>query len=303
MKMTSIPHNEMLSMFGLRKDFTIEELKAAYKRLVMKCHPDVTRDSSTTQLFQIVTACFKALHSHLVMRTQQAEFHELKAGFDEERDKYTYVKPRNIEKPSRKHHNTQTQQHPQSASQKPVSASSAASSFDLNMFNKLYSKHRIHDPNDEGYEAWKKDEKTMKEKRDNTIVVYAEPKPMVSNIGKSHYYELGVDKVRDFSQDVMADGRTPMYSDLRVAHTTQELVNVDKVKQRKDYASVQALENDRASMPTVMNDEEMRAYVRMKKKEELVEAARQKRLSHFDNRINESYAKNHLLIANKVMRK
>lgn len=286
----SVSKGEMVRMFGLSANYTIDELKRAYKALVIKHHPDKTMDVQSTPTFQLITTCFKTLFKDLQMRKEQKEYTELKSTFENEKAKFNFIDP------------MQTDRHDKaSRPRRRVDVdvrSNNNNKFDIKLFNELFSKVRVKDANDDGYGAWQKDNKSLNERNENTLVKYVEPKPIVSTLGKTQYAELGVGKVRDFSAPHVMGGF--VFSDLRVAHTTDKLVDEDKVTKRKEYKNVQQLEIDRASMPTQMSEDELRVYLKHKAREEQLEKERLQRLAARDNRIEKIYEKNHLLIANKL---
>lgn len=45
----------------LRNDATISEIKLAYKKLIYRCHPDVTKDNSRVEQFKLVIKAYKTL--------------------------------------------------------------------------------------------------------------------------------------------------------------------------------------------------------------------------------------------------
>ena len=277
----SVSKGDMVRMFGLGANYTVDELKKAYKSLVIKHHPDKTLDVSTTPTFQLITSCFKTLYNDLIVRAEQKEYMQLKSGFETERTKYKYANPLSTNAPK---------------AQQGGGAKGEA--FNVKLFNELFSQVRVKDVNDDGYEAWQQDDNSLKEKNNNTIVKYVEPKPMVSMLGKTQFAELGAGRVKDFGAPHVMGGL--VFSDLRVAHTTDRLVDEDKVAKRKEYKNVQQLEIDRAAMPTQMSEDELRVYLKHKAREEQLEKQRLQRLAARDNKIEKVYERNHLLIANRL---
>jgi curved DNA-binding protein CbpA len=293
----NITKAEMFAMFTLLPNYTQDELKQAYRNLVMKYHPDKTQDVASTKMFQTITTCFKFLNNELLLRTRQPEYNEMKAAFVQEKEKYQYVEP-----------TPHAQQQARKAQPRQCndvvagnSTAKASSAFDLDMFNKLFSKHRMKDANDAGYGKWKEDEDNLDEVHDNTLVKCIEPQPIVSSFGNSQFYELGLDKVKDFGHQ-LNDVRTIQFADFRLAHTTKELVDLERIRQRKDYKSIEDLEKDRATLSTTMSDVELRNYTKQKKREMMLEEKRQDQLAAVDTKINDIFQRNHVLLRDRILR-
>ena len=281
-----ISKDDMLKMFGLSRGYTHDELKRAYKRLVIAHHPDKTLDIRSTPTFQLITSCFKALYNDLMIRTQQKEFMELKGEFEKNKDKFKYTDTLKRETEAKVRDG--------------ASRGTSNGKFNLKLFNELFAKSKIKDAYDDGYDKWQKDERSMKERNNNTIVKYVEPKPIVSSLGKAQFYELGAGTVKDFSTENVLGGFA--FTDLRLAHTTERLINEDQVKKRKEYRNVEQLERDRANMPVEMSEEELKKYMKNKLRQEELEKQRMYRLSSLDNKISKMYEQNHLLIAERLRR-
>ena len=268
---TAMPRNkkELLSVFGLHSNFDYEQLKAAYKKLVIKHHPDKVgvRDSPA---FKYITACYKLLYDDLRLRAEEKPHNELQMGFQEDVRKFNHV---------------------------PIQSDNITGpNFNVNKFNELYEHTRIADPNDAGYAKWKQQayNKVENDAR-NTVVLWKEPQPLVSSIGNAQYYELGVDKVRDFSAPMTA-AKTLPYMDLKMAHTTSKLVREDMVEKRREYRTLQELEADRASIQHKMSARDLMKHMKQQKLNEEKEMRRIKSQMERDRLLHDHFIRNNNVI-------
>jgi hypothetical protein len=158
------------------------------------------------------------------------------------------------------------------------------------VFNELYDSNRLETPYDRGYEDWKKQDVNPRESYNNSIVKYQEPQALVSSKSLK-FQELGVSRIKDFSNANPPSNHTLNYMDFRVAHTTDKLIDDQIVKQRKEYNSVQDLEQERSKVAFTMNDEEIRAAMKKKKREELIEQQRIQNMMKHDQRIEAHHQK------------
>jgi curved DNA-binding protein CbpA len=251
---------KLLNIFNLQPNFTLEELKASYKKLIIKHHPDKTQDVTSSVTFQRITEAFRTLHQLYELRMAERSHMELSKQY-KEKD----VPP-------------------------PSSAPPSSKSFNIKVFNELYDTNRLETPYDTGYEDWKKQEVNPKEIFNNSIVKYQEPQAMISSKSLK-FQELGVSRVKDFGSTAPPSNHTLNYMDFRVAHTTDKLIDDQIVKQRKEYKSVQDLEQERSRVAFTMNDEEMRQYIKRNKREELLEQQRLQNMLKYDKRIESHHQK------------
>lgn len=265
----SVPN--MAKFFGLPLNYDEVALKRAYKKLVLKYHPDVTQKVSDTPMFQLLTDMYRVLQEDLMCRAKDIQHNELKATFTKQAPP---MQTPNVAKPG----------------------TGGNRKFDSKLFNRLFEEHRIRDVQDEGYEEWRKNPDSLLSKHNNTVVVYKEPMPIVSSIGKEEYQELGVSAIKDFT----SKSSNPSYMDFRIAHTTTQLVDPDKIKLRKEYRTLQELETDRSGISFAMSDKERRTYEARKRKEAENEKRRLLELSKKDQTVMENYRKVHNTITHKL---
>jgi hypothetical protein len=271
----NLSKDEMIRMFDLTPRYSLEQLKHSYKRLVIKNHPDKNIGNiQSTPVFQLITACFKTLFEDLKTREQQKEHDKLQATFKQERDQYRSVK----------------------SSEDTASNIKTSKSFNSKKFNQIYEQNRMRDPNDEGYGKWKSSANTINETRNNTLIIHQEPQPSISTSSSQSFLELGVDKYNDFSSQTQAQKHLS-YMDLRIAHTTKQLVDDSLIKTRKHYNNVQELEVDRANVQHVMSDKDMRKYVKYQTEQDKLEKQRLQKLALKDRLIENNFQKSnqHLL--------
>jgi curved DNA-binding protein CbpA len=223
---------KMLAFFNLPPNYNQTQLREAYKALVIKYHPDKSLRVADTPIFQMLTECYRTLLANLQNQVANKDANQL-------RKEYKNSSSTPSSKPP-----------PQSKN------------FDIKLFNQLFTENKIKDVYDDGYAEWANSDTSFKERSKHPIVVYKEPQPLVSNIDDLNYYEFGVKRVTDFS------AQNRQFMDYRLAHTTDRIIDLNNVKHRKEYKSVQELEMDRANVSHTMSPEEMAEYVRLKAKQE-----------------------------------
>ena len=70
---------DSLRLFQLQKNYTLDELKVAYKKLSMKTHPDKT--GGNAEQFQLVTKCYMSLLEKYKNRETDKNFNDLRSEF------------------------------------------------------------------------------------------------------------------------------------------------------------------------------------------------------------------------------
>ena len=234
-------------VLGIRKKFTWDELKNAYRTKAKLVHPD---KGGTQELFNLVTDCFKTLAEEYTRNLDAKSHHELKSG---SRDYYAN-------------------------NMKPVATRVARGEQDEEdfhkRFNRMFDENKLDDEEaDTGYghmmakSTGKREDidvpRTMKKfNKDNfnqefertvpvgsaakEVVVYKEPQPLT--LAKTMAYtELG-GKTDDYSSSVeRGEKRGLVYSDYMRAHTTSRLIDATAVmKSRKEYRNLDEYEAARA---------------------------------------------------------
>lgn len=286
-------------VLGVRKNFTFDELKDAYRNIARTVHPD---KGGTDQLFQLVTNCFRTLAQEYKLRTSDRPHWELK----QESERFFDRQMQNVQQPS-PFASSQNERRDISGSR---NAMSDTNNF-LDKFNKMFDDNKLDDDEKSfGYahmmtpsskkredisvpkilnkfstETFNKtfDSVTLPSAKD--VVVYKEPEalPLARKI---QYTELGADKPSDYSSGEGTTRNTLQYTDYMVAHTTSRLVDPRAVKERKNYKSVEQYESDRAQSTQAPMTNDERVWMEQKaKQQELAEQMRLQRLTQRDNMI------------------
>lgn len=245
----SIDKKKLMALFELPPNYTLEQLKASYRRLIIKYHPDKTKKVSDTPMFQMLTDCYRVLADNV--KTTQKEHYQLKTNYK--------------------------------SSQPSTPLPQQPKTFNINMFNKLFDESKISDVHEDGYGDWAKSDKSFKERSKHALMVSEEPKPLISNADDIGYYEFGVKRVTDFSS------QNRQLTDYRLAHTTDKIIELNNVKARRVYTSVQDLEQDRANISYNMTPDELAMYMQLKARQQKKEAAK----VELQKRRDELHAQNH----------
>jgi curved DNA-binding protein CbpA len=259
-------------VFKVPRNFAIEDVKAKYKRLSLKLHPDRNPTTDTTRAFQAVSYCYQRLLEDYVARVSDRQHNDLKQAAT------AYYEPR--------------QSTEMSEPQK----------FDLHKFNQVFSNHRIDDPNDVGYGEWMAKtpaERAAEEERKRTSVQMYRPMHL-HTMDPNQAYELGTVAVNDFSRPVCFDslGRRQKglaYTDYRVAHTTTQLVDEARV-QHREYKSVDDLETERANISYSMTEQDAAREHKERRREAARERAKVLAQQERDRIASDQYARLHKIM-------
>lgn len=283
LKLLNLEGLDPYQVLGVRKNFTFDELKEAYRTIARMVHPD---KGGTDQLFQLVTNCFRTLANEYKMRTSDRPHWELKS----ESESFFERQMQNVRQPN------------------PASAND--DNF-LDRFNKMFDENRLEeDEHSFGYghmmtpsskkredinvpkilnkfnkDTFNKTFDTVTLSSSKDVQVHREPEalPLAKKI---QYTELGADKPSDYSSGEGNTRRNLQYTDYMVAHTTTRLVDPRAVQQRKEYRNVEQYESDRAKVTQAPMTEEERVWREQKQREqELAEQRRLQRLTQRDHMI------------------
>lgn len=280
MPATSMDPYKVLS---LDKNFTLDQLKRRYRELAIQLHPDRQTPNAKAMaqgMFEIVRGCYEQLLFDYKARMSDKQHADLKTAFQIHEGM-----------PSAQARTAQAQTAP------PVTAS--GQKFDVNRFNKLFEENRLPDAyHGQGYDEWMRkhdpDANPQALRRAcGAIVHYKDPEPMLTGVAAGPFYQLGVDKVSDFSGSD--------YMDYRLAHTTTKLVDerAAAAAGRKDYRSVEDLKHERASMSNTPDP----AYLARLAKEEhdakVAEERRQQALLRQDSAWAQHFERVNRLLLNR----
>ena len=233
-----------LKLFKLSNNFTLNELKLSYKKLAMIYHPD--RPNGNNQKFQVITKAYLSLLEELNLKKPDKNYMELKNGSSEFMEEQRNNPKKNIKMTDR---------------------------FDASLFNKIYNENKLAKADDDGYGSWMKETEykdadikqsdlfsekfnvnvfnsTFSEgvkKKSNEIIDYKTPTALNSNSGIDSY-ELGVEKINNFS----GDG----YADYRQAHSGPSFITT-KQTDVKQFKSLEDIKKHREKI-VPLSDAELR---------------------------------------------
>jgi len=286
-KLNSFTPYEIL---GVSEYSTLEEIKASYKKKVLKYHPDRGGDPD---VFGIIEKSYK----QLTQQKQKDNYFENKINQDVRNVEYEDTLNKGMQN---KHIDKDN--------------------FNINKFNKVFTENKIEDVNEDGYGHIMSNDTSNIEKdktqqsrtgfslnsfnhefsnnkqqnQTQDIIEYKEPEALMSN--NLGYSDLGGDKLDDYSNSANA---SMQYTDYKKAHITETtLIDPSKVKY-KQFNNVNDLKRARSQVRHTMTPEEAR-YQEMKQNEEKKrEQMRQTRLKDYDYRVETQFNKiNHNMIGN-----
>jgi hypothetical protein len=305
---------DSLRLLGLNTNYTIEELKSAYKRMAMETHPD--RPGGNTEKFQLVTQCYMSLLERLKGQTPAKSAMDLRA---ESRGSASRSSNDWIKDVA----NELTRQKQKKTPAKFINPDGQG--FNVKLFNKLYEENKIWDPNDDGYEDWLRkgdvDEirkappvfsksfnigvfnSTFEDWKQQTkqggsggvggqIQKYDRPQELIST--SSGYTVLdGGEPIRDFTKSLDTPGALN-YSDLKSAYTGGcDMIDPNSVEARREYRNVEELIRDRDRLDYVLTPEDAALEERYAREAERREQERLSRLSSRDNLVGQHYSQTH----------
>lgn len=228
----------------LGRDFTYQQLKFQYKKMVFRYHPDKTANIMATNEFKILTTCYK----YLLERLQQSTLTSsggIHASHTPHSDEYQY-RPAHC-------HTTLKQMHEEGkgSGNQGIEGSKkiqAGKDFNVQKFNREYDSHHYIDPlASRGYEAFMKgdtpDHDAMINKGHNGYDEIAEGPQPLDGIDLSECYELGGEFKNLGRTSVLSKGLH--YMDLQLAHTTSQIVDPLKITQKPVYKTLDALRAER----------------------------------------------------------
>lgn len=144
--------------------------------------------------------------------------------------------------------------------------------FDLEKFNEVFVNTKLADVYETtGYGDWNAPVK------ERAIVNKHDPKPLTG--GGSEFYELGLEKISDFSG---ATESSLEFMDYKLAHSTTKLVDERFVK-APTYKSLKEIEAQRSSISFTMSPEEQSRMERQKVKEAKLDEKRMKSMKKFND--------------------
>jgi curved DNA-binding protein CbpA len=303
---------DSLKLFNLDINYTIDDLKSAYKRLAMKTHPD--KPGGNVEQFQLVTKCYMSLLEKYKNRETDKNFNDLRVGsktYIEDQNKYNTTTTTNT------NNTTNTKQKSRSNTNLPTVEKER---FDVKIFNKIYEQNKLWESGDDGYGDWFQSEEadpptevfgkkfnlnvfnsTFEDYKDKVtsengaIQESKDPLELVSCSTGFTDIDIYARKINEFSK-ALPTGKSKndlAYTDLKTAYTSKgAFIDPNKVEY-KQYKSVDDLKRDRSNVRYDMTPDQMKDYELKKRREIEEEEARQDLIRQRDNVISKSFSKNH----------
>lgn len=253
-------------LLNVHPNCTADELRASFKQLAIKYHPDKGGDEN---IFNLIVDGFKTILHHLKTSKEQKEHHELKSNSKDNNEESV---------------------------QQPVFKLSSDNTNDdefNSKFNKFFNKHKTVDENFErGYQNFMNETDVKTSKNHYKLQKYQEPEGSIQckSLG---FHELG-NKIKDYSGKNQ-DMNKLQYMDYQYAHTTSKLIDPGLVKQREQYESIDQLRSKRETESFDLTDKEKNYYERINLKEKRKEQKRINNLQQYD-----TYLNNHQLKMNTL---
>jgi curved DNA-binding protein CbpA len=269
----------------VRKNYTWEELKDAYKYTALITHPD--KPGGNEIVFNFVTECFKKLAYEYKARQSDKTFIDLKKQVEEyysnEEQTRQPVAPIGKENFNEKFNRTfemcrldneevdfgygdlmeQSSNKREDFSQENLFKSQK---FSNQSFNSIFNKH-VPAPTKE-------------------IVKYKEPEPMVL-AKKLDYTEIGGKRPDDYSSSVEKQSKNSLvYTDYKKAYSNTRLVNEEALKKQKEFTTIDEYQAYRdTKMKKGLTEKEKRLLEKKKLQEEKEEQERLERVQQENLRI------------------
>lgn len=294
-------------VLGLQRQFTWEELKAAYRRVSLTVHPD---KGGNQELFNLVTDCFRQLAAELKARQSDRPHYELKKEsqqYYQQQDLGMGMGQRDlIPQPSRFPPSSGT-----GTGTGTVAREASTGNFQ-DRFNKMFEDNRfIQEDVERGYGSMMQPSSGVREDINiprtmqafnherfhqsfetsvpaptKEMVRYKEPEPLPL-AKKLAFTELG-GVTNDYTGSTKNDNEKKglQYTDFMRAHTQQRLVDPKAVKPRKEYRTVEEYDLSRSEISaSPMTEEELRYQEKKKRRDERAEQERLRRLREYDQKI------------------
>lgn len=263
--MSQISTSEALDVFQLRYDHTMEELKAAYRRVSMAVHPD---RGGTPEMFHTVNQCYQHLLHELGFRTGTATHFDLKRSYEHHAD----MNP---------------------AGSDPSTYAAPGKKFDLTHFNEVYDKYKVNDGFSSGgygkfFQSGVRNAapESIPENQSfngafmsrmpaqNNMAIVVKPAPLLDK-GSLPFTEIGLDGVDDYGAqvgDIQAFDCKQAYSEDSMANAFQNFNERDHPKR-----SVEQITAQRQRYFDEVWDEEAQHAYDLRHKQEEAEMARRRR--------------------------
>ena len=268
----------------VRKNYTWNELKDAYKFTALLTHPD--KEGGNEIVFNFVTDCFKKLAYEYKARQTDKTFIDLKKQVEEyySQEEQKNPRPPPINENFHERFNKtfemcrleneeadfgygdlmeKSTNKREDFSQENIFKSQK---FTNQNFNSIFNKH-VAPPSKE-------------------VIKYKEPEPMIL-AKKLDYTEIGGKRPDDYSSSVERESKnTLVYCDYKKAYTNTRLINEEAIKKHKDFKSIEEFQSYRDNKTKrELTEKEKKLLEKRKLQEEKEERERQERIKNENMRI------------------
>lgn len=162
-QLTELENNNInsLRVFNLSPNYSLDELKNAYKKKALEVHPD--RPNGNADQFRLITKCYMELMERLREKAKQADISRLQ-------QQQNHNNQPNTTQDQRDRLRDMFRERNETILQKGAAAAAAErpaigyldptneKGFDVKLFNKIYEENKLWDPSDEGYGDFMKSE-------------------------------------------------------------------------------------------------------------------------------------------------
>jgi hypothetical protein len=224
-------------ILDIHTNCSIEELKARFKHLAIKYHPDKGGDKN---IFNLMVNCYKKVFKDIKMKDDEKDYTQLK--------QHAHV------------------------SLNPKENSYVVAKEDFNdKFNKFFNDNKTKDENVErGYTSFMNSPDVKLSDKHYKVSKYKEPEGNVHS--KLQFHELG-EKVRDFSGK-NHNMHELQYMDYQYAHTTSKLIEPSLVEEREDFKSMDDIKKKRSEVNFNLTDRDKKYYDNIKLRKDKKEQKR-----------------------------
>jgi hypothetical protein len=286
------------SLLGIPQNYTMEQLKIAYRKKALIAHPD---KGGNPKLFDDVTKAYFSLLEKLKQKEDDKQFIDLKSNSKD------YIEKQRSE------------------NKQNTSINVSKEKFNATAFNKIFEENRISDPSDTGYQEWLKNDnkkeppkvfstkfnidnfntmfenwKDEDEELGKEIVLSDGPNALMAFHGKTGFSELGVDRIDDFT-NADPNSKNLGYTDLKQAYSRNGILNTKAITPRESYRNIEDYERARSTkLSYQMSPEEIRQQEIKKRREQEEEERRVQRVQQRDNVVFNSYNRVHQMMIDKL---
>lgn len=279
---------------GLNSNYDLGDVKAAYRKLAMKYHPDKNGGESQ-ETFNLITEAYQKCIEKLKLSAQGKQYFDLK---------------------------TDSQEYRENQAAKPMmNENLVGMGFSVDKFNKIFTEHRTTKPEDSGYKEWLESNENKSEEPEkdpslignfnsqnfnsrfnervkpckNEIIEYKNPRELFTG-GGEQCETLGQTEIKNYSGYT----KTIQYTDLREAHTKSRLVDPSTVNLQNRAKSMDEIKVNRGKRIEDYSEKEWAEIQEAKIQEQAEEETRQINLKNVDEAAFQKYDRIHKLMLTNV---